>query len=269
MNQFKFIKNRRGLTLIEILIYAVIFSVIAIFLVNILTSVTRIQVQQASQNELNQQISFVANTIQRMVRDSSLIENDAGVSSSTLVLRMASSSLDKTRIYWDTTSSAIFMVQGNGSPTALTNDKVTVVNFSVTKYDNQGGLAVVQVDLTLSFNTSNPQAKAVRRWQSAISRISAATFDTSILPSGSGLDIGGVSSQWQKGYFSSDVQIGGNLGIGISPSAVSTVKVRSAGDIVVTTSTYGLVLTKPDGNCVRITINSSGNIATSSPYVCP
>ncbi|MFA6365530.1 MAG: type II secretion system protein, partial [Candidatus Paceibacterota bacterium] len=56
---YLFFREESGFTLIEILIYAVIFSVSAVFLVNILTSITQTQVRQTSINEVNQQVSFV------------------------------------------------------------------------------------------------------------------------------------------------------------------------------------------------------------------
>jgi len=257
--------EQKGFTLIEILVYALVFGVSAIFLVAILTSVTRTQLRQSSMNEVNEQLSFVSNTLQRLVRESSLIELEAGVTTSTLVLRMTSSSLDKTFVY--ASSSVLYLEQGSSTigsvtPVLLTNDKVKVSNFSVTKYENPGGLATVQFDITMEANVTNPQGAVSRVWRSAVARVTAATFDSNLLPNASNIyDIGNSTYRWKSGYFSS--------GIGVGVSAPLAVGIKSAGDIVITSSTAGLVLTKPDGTCVRITVNSSGNIATSSPFACP
>lgn len=265
-------KSGAGFTLIELIIYMAIFGVSAVFLVSILTSVTRTQVRQASGNEVNQQISFVASTIQRLVRSASVIGNDAGVASTTLVLRMASSTLDPTKIYVDASSTAIYLQEANSTPIRLTDDKVAVGNFSVIKQEPSGGLAVVHVDLTLDYQTTAERARASRTWKGAIARISAATFDSSILPNASGnLNVGSASLLWADAYFSNSVTIGtnGELGVGGSPSGLSTTKIFvTNGDIGFSTSTYGIILKSSGSNCFRLGITNTGSLSTSS-VTCP
>lgn len=253
--------GRAGFTLVEVLIYAAVFAVSAVFLVQILTTVTRTQLKQTSANEVNAEVSFVAETIQRLVRESALVENDAGVATSTLRLRTTASSTDPTLVYVDASSTAIYLQQGSQSAVPLTDDKVTVGNFSITKFENVGASAVVQVDLTLNYNTSAEQSKASQTWRGAITRVSAATFDSSILPSSDGsLNLGGSSSRWQDGYFA------GSLGLGTSP--VAGAKIKSTGNVGFTTSTVGLVLVSPNGTCFQLGISNVG-IYTTSTVTCP
>ncbi len=254
-------KKRDGFTLIEVLIYTVIFAVSAVFLVGILTAITRVQSRQSSVNEVNAQISFVDKTIQRLVREASLVEMDGGVSTTTLTLRMPSSALDPTKVYVDASSTAIFLQQGTNSPQPLTDSKVKVGNFLVTKYENPGGPTVVQVDLTLEFNTTNPQAKAVRVLRSAVTKISAATFDSSILPNANNTyDIGNAANNWKDAYFS------GSIGIGTGP--VSAAKIKVKGDISFASSSAGIIFVAPSGSCFHLKLNNSGNITTSTA-ACP
>jgi type II secretory pathway component PulJ len=255
------LKDRSGFTLVEVLIYAAVFAVSSVFLVQILTTVTRTQLKQTSANEVNAQVSFVAETIQRLVRESALVENDSGVATTTLRLRTTASSTDPTLVYVDASNTAIYLQQGSQSAVALTDDRVTVGNFSITKFENVGASAVVQVDLTLNYNTSAEQSKASQTWRGAITRVSAATFDSSILPSSDGaLNLGGSSSRWQDGYFA------GSLGLGTSP--VSTAKIKSTGNVGFTTSTVGLVLVSPGGTCFRLGISNAG-VYTTSTVTCP
>lgn len=255
-------KREDGVTLIELLIYAVIFGITAVFLVNILTAVTRIQLRQTSVNEVNQELSFVGTTIQRLVRQSSVIENAAGVASTTLILRMSSSTNDPTRIYVDASSTGIFLTEGS-STVPLTSDKVIVSNFSVTKYENPGGFAVVQVDLTLSSNATNPLAQATRTWRGAISRISAATFDSDIIPnSNNSYNFGSATNNWKNGYFS------GVVGVGTTPSQMSGVAITSGGNIGFTNSSYGLILKSSGGTCYLLTVLNGGNTTTTQTS-CP
>ena len=193
----------------ELLIYVAIFTGSAVLLTAILSSTGRIQVRQSAVDELNQQTFFIQSTIQRLVREASLIENPAGVASTTLKLRMSSSTLDPTLIYTDASNTAIYLKQGNGSASALTNDKAKISSFSITKYENPGGLVVVQVDLTLAYNSTDPRKQFSRDLKIAISRVSAATFDSDLVPNiDNTYSVGIASYSWKNGYFSGNVGIG-------------------------------------------------------------
>jgi prepilin-type N-terminal cleavage/methylation domain-containing protein len=252
-------ESHKGFSLIELIVYVAIFAVSSVFLVAILTSVTRVQIRQKSANEVNHQISFVGTTIERLVQESSLIDIDAGVATSTLVIRMSSSTLDPTRIY--ASSSLIYLEEATSTPIALTDSRVKVDSFSVVKYENPGGKAIVHVNLALSYNADNTQTKFSRAVQLAVARISAANFDASLLPnSNNSFDFGSASFTWKDGYFS------GNLGIGTTPS--SNAKIIASGDITVSTSSKGLVLTSADASCYRLTVTNGGSLTTTS-ITCP
>lgn len=254
-------KKEKGFSLIELLIYIGIFVASSVFLVSMLIIFTRIHLQQTSVNTVNQQISFVNNTVQRLVRESSLIDMTAGESTSTLTLRMASSTNDKTKIYLDSDERVMYMEQGTSSPVALTDSNVRVNDFSVSKYQNPGGHDTVQVYLTMDYNTENPRSEFRRTVRTAVSRVSAATFDSDIVPnSDNSFDIGNSTQKWRNAHFS------GEVGIGVAPSASAGLKLDD--DIAVSNASNGLVLTSPNGSCFRITITDSGNIATSS-VSCP
>jgi len=270
--KWKEIKNNRsGFTLIELLIYAAIFSVSAVFLVNILTSITQTQIRQASANEVSQQVSFVSNTIQRLVREASVIENDSGVASSTIRIRTSASSTDPTLIYWDETSDTVQLKQGANESVQLTNEKVVVDSFSLTKYENPGGNAIIQVDLSLSANTTVERAKATKFWRGAITRISAATFDSDLLPNTSNvLNLGGAGSTWKDGFFNGAVNIIGKLGVSTQPSDISGMAsgIKVNGDVSFMASANGVILMSPSGTCFRVTVTDAGAL-TSASSTCP
>ena len=265
--------ERSGFTLVELLLYAIIFSVSAIFLVNILTSITQTEVRQNSANNVSQQVSFVADTIQRLVRQASLVENPAGVASTSLSLRMTATSSDRVVIYTDASSTGVFLTQtdsnGVASTIALTDSNVTVGNFTVTKSETAGGPAVVGVNLTLNYNTTVDRAKVSRSWYGAISRISAATFDSNLVPNSSNAyDLGGSGANWKDGYFAGNVNVAGKIGLG-GASIVGTLSaLKSAGDVGFSTSSAGVVLVSPGGTCYRISVGNTGTLSTAS-VTCP
>lgn len=259
-------KKNKGFSLVELLIYVGIFAVAAVFLVSILTVVTQVQLQQSSVHEVNQQLSFVGSTIQNMVQTSNLIDMTPGVATSTINLRMASSSIDTTRIYASGTAMYLAETSAGGATTILplTDSNVTVQNFSATKYENSGGFAVVQVDLTLSYNTTNTRAAATRSLKTAVSRISAAQFDSNVYPNASNsFDLGTATNNWRNGYFS------GTVGVGIASFGAGYKFVASGGDIATYDAGKGIVEKTPDGTaCYRIGITNAGAV-TSTAVTCP
>lgn len=268
-----FKEERSGFTLIELLLYAVIFAVSSVFLVNILTSITQTEVRQNSVNGVSQQVSFVADTIQRLVRQASLIENPAGVASTTLSLRMTATSTDRTIIFVDASSTGIFVTQtdinGIVSTVPLTDSNVTVSNFSVTKFETPGGQAIAQVDLTLNYNTTVARAKVARSWHGAISRISAATFDSNLLPNAaSTYDLGSSGSAWNNGYFAGNVNITGKIGVAGANLAGTLSAIKSAGDVGFSSNAYGVVLVSPSSTCYRVGVTNGGSLTTTA-VTCP
>ncbi|MEK7089908.1 MAG: prepilin-type N-terminal cleavage/methylation domain-containing protein [Patescibacteria group bacterium] len=266
-------EERSGFTLIELLLYAVIFAISSVFLVNILTTITQTEVRQNSINGVSQQVSFVADTVQRLVRQASLIENPAGVASTTLALRMTATSTDKTTIYTDASSTGIFLKQvdinGVATTIPLTDSNVTVGNFTITKFETAGGPAIVQVDLTLNYNTTIERAKIARSWHGAITRISAATFDSNLVPNSSNsYDLGGSGSTWKDGYFAGNAYITGKLGVAGASLAGTLSAIKSAGDVGFSSSSYGVVLVSPNTTCYRLGVSNAGLITTTT-VTCP
>lgn len=251
--------SRKGFSLIELMIYIAIFSVSSSFLVAILTAVTRIQVKQRSMNEVNHQLAFVTNTVQRLVQESSVIDVQSGTVTSTLRLRMASSSLDPTLIF--ASSSAVYLKEGSNEAIALTDSKVVVDSILVEKSENSGGKAIVQVSIAVRYNTTDEKSKFNRTIQTAVTRVSAASFDSDLLPNSSNsYDLGNASYNWKNAYFA------GGIGVGVPP--VFGAKIKTDGDLAFSTSTVGMVLMSSNGTCYRVGISNAGAFSTSS-ISCP
>ncbi|MDP3052476.1 MAG: LamG-like jellyroll fold domain-containing protein [bacterium] len=199
--------NNKGFTLIELLVYTVIFSISVGVFSGVLITFTRVQTQTSADSELTQQLAFVQSTIQRLVRESANIENPAGVASSSLVLRMASSSLDPTIISSD--ANGIYLKQGTGAIAPLTNSQVKVSQFQATKYENPDAHAIVQINLALTYNSQNPYQQITRALKIAIGRVSAATFDDSLIPNAdNSFSLGDATYKWK------DVNISNLLNVG-------------------------------------------------------
>ncbi|MEA2113613.1 MAG: prepilin-type N-terminal cleavage/methylation domain-containing protein [Patescibacteria group bacterium] len=251
--------KKQGFSLIELLVYMGIFVATSVFLVGMFIVFTQINLRQKSVNEVNNQIDFVNNTVQRLVKDSSLIDMSIGSATSTIVLRMASSTMDPTQIYLE--DGIIYLQEGSLTPIPLTDSNIVIDNFEAIKYGNNQSYATLQTFLSISYNTSNEKAAFKRSVQTAISRASAATFDSDVIPNtDNSFDIGNTNKKWNDAYF------GGNVGIGVSPVAGAGLKTNS--DIVISDPSKGVILKSPGGTCYRFTVLDGGN-TTSTAVSCP
>ncbi|MBI3045933.1 MAG: type II secretion system protein [Candidatus Harrisonbacteria bacterium] len=198
----------RGFSLLEVLIYTAIIGIVGSLFSGILLSVTRIQNQQNAAAEVNQQLNFVINNIQRLIRESSYIDIAAGAVTSTLTLKMRDSAKDPTII--TVANGKVTLQQGGASPLELTTSAVTVDKLAFLKITNYPGHDSVQIDVTLSHNTSNPQMQFTKSLTSAVARVSAATFDSDIVPgTDNAYDVGLGSARWQDLNLSGEIKIGG------------------------------------------------------------
>ncbi|MBN2197627.1 discoidin domain-containing protein [Candidatus Wolfebacteria bacterium] len=197
-------KKTLGFTLIEIVIYVSIFAVVGGLATAILITATKVQQNESASSEVGGQMNFVLQTIQRLVRSSSNIEIEAGIATSSLKLRMADSAKDPTCIYLE--SGKIKLAEGPGdnpencvlTAIDLTDDNVVVDSLNFRKITSYPGHDSVSVDIQITYNSESPDSQVERALQTAVSRVSAATFDANILPGSSSYDIGQIGSPWQK-----------------------------------------------------------------------
>lgn len=250
--------NKRAFTLIEILIYSSILAIASGVIFGILNSVLRVQTQQSASAEVTSQLNFALQTIGRLVNESSNIDMATSTATSTLKLRMRNSAVDPTCV---SLSGGVMTLAQGPSPSdtsrcktdviSITNDKVVVNALQFTRVARAPGRDTVSVDITMSFNTENPQAQETRSISSAIARASAAVFDSNLLPGADNMYSVGFnpSTRWRDAAFSGTVTVGGNVGIGTTGPAerlevVGDIRVETpnnSGDILFTDGTaYGL-----------------------------
>lgn len=202
------IKNKGGFTLMEVLIYTTILSITGTILSGVLLNATKIKSRQTAVIEVNEQLNFVMQNIQRSVMDSSVIDIENGVATSTLVLRFKDET-QKPIQYFYILNNKVYKQEAGGTPQPLTNDNVIASNVNFVKISGYSGHDSLQIDLTLSYNTGNPTAAFSRTLSSAIARVSAATFDSDLIPGSSIRDIGTSVAKWQNIYISGKTSLNG------------------------------------------------------------
>ena len=240
---------KAGFTILELLIFSAIFSLVAITFISILISVTRVQLRETASAEVNQQSQFVMQTIQRYIEESSIIETPPDVPVDTLKLRVNPSvdtpgSFALAEIYLDEITpqggtGKIYIIPKEGaSPQPISSDRVIVTNLTFTKRTHPGAHDSVDINLELHFKSPNPQKQFEQLLQTSVARVSAATFDSDLNPTTSSVFSIGNQQGWlsinNSIYFS-----GGNLGIHQpNPSYPLVVNADTGGALFLGTGTY-------------------------------
>ncbi len=208
------LKISKGFTLIEILLYTAIFAVVGGLTVGILLTVTQVQQRESAGAEVTGQLNFIMQTVQRLVSKSSNIEIEPGIVTSTLKLRMEDPTKDPTCL--SLVDGMIKLAEGPGTnpnncttvTSDLTNSRVIVNIFNFKKFVQYPGHDTVSIDLTITYNTTNPKGQVQRTLSSAIARVSAATFDSNLLPGSVSFEIGQAGAPWQNLYLSGVLNLG-------------------------------------------------------------
>lgn len=219
---------RRGFTLIEMLIYTSIFVVMALAFLTILGVFTRVDTAQQATSEVANQANFVMQQIRRLVAASSYFEVK-GAASDELWLYPQTYTVNPTKIV--KSGGTITLSEGGAAAAPLTTGKVTVDALAFAKYANPPGPDVVQIDMTLSYVNPATTEKGTRSFRTAVARVSAATFDTDLVPGSGTADVGLTGSRWENGYFS------GGVGIGGSSDPIAPVRLEIDGGMRLNTTT--------------------------------
>lgn len=264
-NICKMRKDRRAFTLIELIVFVAIFAVSMAAFMSVFTSVVSVQVRQSAAAEVRSQSQFLLQTVQYYVERSSLVDLPTDTATTTLTLRMSSSSEDP--VVFDLQDGALQLSIAGDPEQAITSEQVEVSDLSFIKRANPGGKDSVAVSFAVSYVTDNPNRAFSHSLRTAVTRVSAATFDSDIVPApgtGGDWDLGSSADDWRS-VNSTIFFNGDNVGINVtSPQVPLQV---SGGDIYIDDSGSGLIL-RSGSSCFRVTVTGGGalDVATTT---CP
>ncbi len=292
------LKNSKGFTLTEILIYLGIFALVGGFLVDVLVNALEVNTESQSVRTVTEEGRFIVETVKRVVRDSSLIDIGTTTPQGTLILRMNDYANNRDFIHIYASGTRAYMAEGvidnttGASSTcpsslppvcvlnALTDERVNVDSLSFKRFSNAPGHDSLQIDFTLSYASTKAQSQFSKAFRTSVARVSAAVFDSSLIPNGSNLSVGVSGQKWQDGYFSGLLDITGNLTVGSNILRVNTSNSRvgigtvtpakklhvSGGDIYIDGN--GRLFFYATSTCYTLSFNQNGTFATSS-VACP
>ncbi len=183
--------NRKGFSLLELLLYLGIFAIVGGVMFAILTRSVSVSTTEIANDEVSSQLNTVMQTISQLVKSSSEMDIATSTATTTLKLRMPIAAQDPTCIYMS--GGVLKLAQGPAQPqpssaasnctsttTDLTTNKIVVDSLLFKKISIPGGHDQVAIDIQVSSN--NTGSKISRALHAGISRVSAATFDSDLLP---------------------------------------------------------------------------------------
>ena len=163
--------SRNGFTLVELLVYVTIFTIVIIGVISVFVEVLNIQSHESGKTQVNQESQFLIQQIQYNIETARLADMPLDTATSTLQLREFSLSVSPTLIY--ASGGVVYIQQGlGGTPVPLTSSNVTVSNISFTRHYNIGSSTIYGADsvsysFTMGVNVSNTLQQYTGSFQSA------------------------------------------------------------------------------------------------------
>jgi hypothetical protein len=257
--------DRSGYTLVELLIFLAISAVVVVAFTGILVVTVQIQGRQSSAATVQQESTALLQQVQYYVQNAALVDIPVDTPTSTLVLRMSSSTQDPTTITLATSTGIVYIQEGSNAPQPLTSGRVAIANLTFVRHANPPAHDSVEVTFTANATTNNIANAFAQAFRTTVTQVSAASFDSNIVPSSTNTySLGTTGAVWNNIngviYFN-----GSNVGIGTA-SALAPLEVQGS-DLFVYNPSGASYITLRDasGNCWEIGVGSRGlTTATTS-----
>jgi type II secretory pathway pseudopilin PulG len=197
--------NKKGFSLLEILIYAGVFVVVAGSITGILVNVLNVTSQQQASSEVDENLRQIIAIMGDKIRQSSLIET---ATDTNLILKVA----DFSTTTFSVSDDILYLTEGGNEPVSLLSNKVKVGSLDFQKIEQVGTKGGVRVNISLVYDDPRPNFSISKSLTSTINRAAAISFGEDILPSINNLySVGADNPRWLNGYFSGNVDVDGNL----------------------------------------------------------
>jgi Tfp pilus assembly protein PilW len=156
--RFKTENFKGGFTLVEMLVYTAMFTVMISALTAFMSVLSQSRIRNQSVLEVNDQGTQVMRVITQNLRNAVYINSPAtSTTGSTLSINTTLASTTPTT--FTLTNGVIFLTQGANPSVALTNNKVIVSNLSFTNLSRASTYGNAKVFFTLVSNSASTKAK--------------------------------------------------------------------------------------------------------------
>lgn len=137
------IKMKKGLSLVETIIYISIFSVLVVGLSTFVNSISNARINNQTLLEINNQGYFVSNIISQAIRNAiSVTAPTISASSNSLTITTATPATNPTN--FNLSGDILYITEGSNTPTALTNNKAKVSDLIFYNLSKSGKPSTIQ-----------------------------------------------------------------------------------------------------------------------------
>ena len=143
------LKFKNGFTLIETLIYVVIFTIFVISMVTFSSSMTSSRLHNQMVLEINDQGSKIMKIITQTIRNASQI-NSPTIGNSALNLNIVTELPITNPTIFSESNGVLYVTEGVGNPIALTNNKVIVSNLNFSNFSRPDTPNIIKVSFKLT-----------------------------------------------------------------------------------------------------------------------
>lgn len=162
MNKFKIGKNKKGFTLIELILYLFISATVLLVVLSLLSLIIQGRVKNKSITEVEQQGQEIMGRIAQNVRNADGVAVPApGETSSELELSMPDPARDP--LIFDVQNGTIRMTEGDNDPLPLSNSRVTISDLTFTDMSPDHTPPSIQIEFILSHQ--NPEDREEYRYE--------------------------------------------------------------------------------------------------------
>lgn len=224
------LRARKGFTLIELLMYSALLAMVSSMLIYFLALFFRGTGTHTTASEIGNQANFVLQKIEQQIAQASFVvvnetgddEIDAlplGQPHTKLIIKDRAETTGPPHdarspiaIYRNPVSEAVVIKQGNQPEVTLTNPSVKATSLQFTKVSTPPGRDVILINLTLQYQSADPQQQISRQFVLGMGKANAATFDTVLNPAVNNmLDIGTSNAKWKNLFLSQNLTVDGQL----------------------------------------------------------
>lgn len=156
---------RKGLTLIELLIFVAVFSVVVVAFISVFIAMLNLQTSQTAASEVNQQGQFLLQQIQYYIESAHIVDMPQDVAENTLTVRESSPSQDPTSI-----SGSLAFVQASSTVNGGYGNTTSTFDNPTTNGDLL--IAICTGDVSSSFISDS----GLNVWHTVISQSSPGSY---------------------------------------------------------------------------------------------
>jgi prepilin-type N-terminal cleavage/methylation domain-containing protein len=147
----------RGFSLLELLIYVVILSIIVVVISNTFVSLSRGHGQSQAKSEVNNAIRFATELLRQDIKNASVVTTPGlGTPSPSLTLTRAG-----VTIVYDVSGGILRRKEGAAAPAGVTNSNITVSTPTFTRIENTNTTfgvtnVIIKINMSFSYNSPSP-----------------------------------------------------------------------------------------------------------------